>query len=190
MKVHEGQRLGALTVLIASLSVYGWILLHDHHPLPESPLPWGDQGSGRIAVEVTGNRGADGIYFFPEATAFTHLSKITGNNEVMPVHAGLADTRFSSGSAISVSTEGGVLKIVDMSAVKRLALGLPIDLNRATEEELSLVPGIGERMAAQIVRLRQLRGEFGELADLTAVPGIKERKLRDLEKYLAVGPMP
>lgn len=189
MKVCEGQRLGALIVLIASLAVYGGILLHDRHPLSESPLSWGDQGSGKIAIEVTGNRGADGIYFLPEATAFTQLSKITGN-EVMMAHAGLADTRFSSGSAISVFTEGGVLKIMDMSAVKRLALGLPIDLNRATEEELSLVPGIGEKMAAQIVRLRQLRGKFGGLADLTAVPGIKERKLRDLEKYLAVVPMP
>jgi DNA uptake protein ComE-like DNA-binding protein len=189
MKVCEGQRLGALIVLIASLAVYGGRLLHDRHPLSESPLPWGDQGSGRIAIEVTGNRGAEGIYFLPEATAFTQLSKIT-SNQVTIAQAGSDDTRFSSGSAISVSTEGGRLKIMDMSAVKRLALGLPIDLNRATEEELSLVPGIGEKMAAHIVRLRQLRGKFGGLADLTAVPGIKERKLRDLEKYLTVVSMP
>jgi len=189
MKVREGQRVGELTVLIASLAVYGGILLHDRHPLPDSPLPWGDQGSGRIAIEVTGNRGVDGIYFLSETTAVTQLSKITGN-DILMAHAGLADTRFSSGSAILVSTERGVLKIMDMSAAKRLALGLPIDLNRATEEELLLVPGIGERTAAQIVRLRQLRGKFRGLADLTAVPGIKERKLRNLEKYLAVGPMP
>jgi len=186
MTVREGQRVGELTILIASLAVYGGILLHNRHPLPDSPLPWGDQGVGRIAIEVTGNRGADGIYFLPETTALTELSKITGNDAL--THPSLADTRFSSASAILVSAEGGVLKITDMSAVKKLALGLPIDLNRASEEELVLVPGIGERMAAQIVQLRQLRGRFEGLADLTAVPGIKERKLRDLEKYLMVEP--
>ncbi|TSA44221.1 MAG: helix-hairpin-helix domain-containing protein [Deltaproteobacteria bacterium] len=189
MKVREGQRVGELTVLIASLAVYGGILLHERHPLPDSPLPWGDQGSGMIAIEVTGNRGADGIYFLPETTAITELSKITGN-DTLTVNAGLADTRFSSASAISVSIEEGVLKVTDMSAAKRLVLGLPIDLNRAIEEELLLVPGIGEKMAAQIVQLRGLRGKFEGLADLTAVPGIKERKLRNLEKYLTVGKVP
>lgn len=188
MKVREGQRVGELAALIASLAVYGGMLLHDRHPIPDSPLPWGDQGSERIAIEVTENRGADGIYFLPKTTAIKELSKITGND--MLTHPGLVDIRFSSGSAISLSTEGGVLKITELSSVKRLALGLPIDLNRASEEDLLLVPGIGERLAAQIVQLRQLRGKFERLSDLTVVPGIKERKLRDLEKYLTVGPVP
>jgi hypothetical protein len=188
MKVREGQRVGELAVLIASLAVYGGMLLHDRHPLPDSPPPWGDQGSERIAIEITDNRGADGIYFLPKTTAVAELSKITGND--MLKHPGLADIHSSYGSAISVSTEGGVLKITDMSSVKRLALGLPIDLNRASEEDLLLVPGIGERMAAQIVQLRHSRGSFERLSDLIVVPGIKERKLRDFEKYLTVGPVP
>ena len=54
---------------------------------------------------------------------------------------------------------GGVLTIGDMPAVRRLALGLPIDLNRASAEDLSLVPGIGERMAIEIVQRRQTDGE-------------------------------
>ena len=81
-----------------------------------------------------------------------------------------------------------MLKISDMSSVTRLALGLPVDINRATEEELTLVPGIGESLAYQIVQLRNLRGEFERLADLKAVPGIKEKKLQNLEKYLFVEP--
>ena len=189
MQVREGQRLGALTVLIASLVVYVGVFVHDRHPLPVSPLPWGDQGPGMIAVEVTGKRGAEGIYFFPEATALTQLNKITGY-EVSEENSGFAEAWRSAGSALSVSAAGGMLKITDMPSVTRLALGLPIDLNRATEEELSLVPGIGESLADQIVQLRQLRGKFGGLEELTAVPGIKEKKLRNLEKYLSVGPIP
>jgi DNA uptake protein ComE-like DNA-binding protein len=38
--------------------------------------------------------------------------------------------------------------------------------------------------------MRELRGDYERLQDLTAVPGIKERKLRELEKYLTVGPAP
>ncbi|MBA4423931.1 MAG: hypothetical protein C0390_12680 [Syntrophus sp. (in: bacteria)] len=189
MQVSEGQRLGALTVLIASLYVYVGAFIHDRYPFPVSPLPWGDQGPGMIAVEVTGNRGADGIYFFPKATAFTQLYKITGY-EVKGENSGFAEAWSSAGSALSVSAAEGNLKITEMASVTRLALGLQIDLNNATEEELSLVPGIGETLADRIVQLRQLRGKFGGLAELTAIPGIKEKKLRILEKYLSVGPIP
>lgn len=178
-----------MILLIAALVVYGGLLLHDRHPVPASPLPWGDQGSGMIAVEVTGSRGANGIYFLPEAAASAELSKIMGNDTPM-AHAGLATARLSSAPAFTVSAEGGVLKATELSAVKRLALGLPIDLNRVTQEELLLVPGIGEKTAARIVQMRESRGDFERLQDLTAVPGIKERKLRDLEKYLTVGPAP
>ena len=189
MQVREGQRLGALTVLIASLVVYVGVFIHDRHPLPVSPLPWGDQAPGGISVVVTGNRGADGIYFLPEATALTQLNKIIGY-EVRGENSVFAEAWRSAGSVFSVSAAGGMLKITDMPSVTRFALGLPIDLNRATEEELSLVPGIGESLAGQIVHLRQLRGEFRGLEELTAVPGIKGKKLRNIEKYLSVGPIP
>jgi competence ComEA-like helix-hairpin-helix protein len=189
MQVREGQRLGALVVLIVSLVFYMGIFIYDRHPLPESPLPWGDQRPGMITVEVTGNRGAEGIYFFPEATAFTQLKKITGY-EIESGSSGFADALRSAGSAFSVSVVGGVLKITDMPSVVRLALGLPINLNRATKEELSLVPGIGMKLADQIVQMRQLIGKFEKLADLTAVPGIKERKLRNIEQYLSIEPLP
>jgi DNA uptake protein ComE-like DNA-binding protein len=178
MQVSEGQRLGALTVLIASLVV--GVFVHDRHPLPVPPLPWGDQGPGMIAVELTGKRGADGIYFFPEATAFTQLNEITGH-EVTGENSGFAQARRPAGPALSVSVAEGMLKISDMPSVTRLALGLPVDINRATEEELTLIPGIGESLAYQIVQLRNLRGAFEGLE------GIKGKKLQNLEKYLFVG---
>jgi competence protein ComEA len=189
MQVREGQRVGALTVLIASLVVYVGVFVHDRHPLPVLPLPWADQGPGMIAVEVTGKRDAEGIYFFPKETALIQLNKITGY-EVSEESPGFAEALRSAGSALSVSAAGEMLKITDMTPVARLALGLPVDLNRATHEELILVPGIGESLADQILQVRQLKGKFDRLADLTSVPGIKGKKLQSLEKYLTVGPIP
>ncbi|MBM4315192.1 MAG: helix-hairpin-helix domain-containing protein, partial [Deltaproteobacteria bacterium] len=61
---------------------------------------------------------------------------------------------------------------------------------RATHDELMLVPGIGRQTADRIVQLRQSRGRFDRLSDLTAVSGIKEKRLRALEKYLTVGTSP
>jgi competence ComEA-like helix-hairpin-helix protein len=187
MQVSDGQRLGALIVLIASLFVYLGTLIHERHPFPLSVLSWGDQGPGMIAVELTGKRGADGIYFFPEGTAFTELQRITGH-EVTGENPGFARAQRSADPALSVSVAGGMLKISDMPSVTRLALGLPVDINRATEEEFTLVPGIGESLAYQIVQLRNRRGAFEGLEDLTAVPGIKGKKLQSLEKYLFVEP--
>ncbi|MDP1991420.1 MAG: helix-hairpin-helix domain-containing protein [Syntrophales bacterium] len=189
MQVREAQRLGALTVLIASLFVYLGTLIHERHPFPVSALLWGDQRPDMITVELSGKPGADGIYFFPEATAFTELQRMTGH-EVTGENPGFAQTLHSAGPALSVSVAGGMLKISDMPSVTRLALGLPVDINRATEEEFTLVPGIGESLAYQIVQLRNLRGEFERLEDLKAVPGIKEKKLQNLEKYLSVGRIP
>jgi len=101
-----------------------------------------------------------------------------------------ANKSFFNGTGYVIYAEGGVLKINDMPAVRQIALGLPIDLNRASVEELSQVPGLGERLAADIVQLRQTRKKFESVSDLTAVRGIKERKLNNLKKYLMVRPAP
>ena len=75
-----------------------------------------------------------------------------------------------------------------MDAAERLALDLPIDLNRATRDELMLVPGIGETTADRIVQVRNSSGLFRKVADLKNVPGIKERKLKRWEQSFYLPP--
>jgi competence ComEA-like helix-hairpin-helix protein len=183
MQVCEGQRLGALSILIASLAVYGVLFISDYRSLKELSLPWGDQKPEMIAVEVTDPRGGEGIYFLPQGTKFSEIMKATGIWGRIR-QSGHGDTRFFDSFAIAVSAQRKVLEIKEMEALRRLSLGLKIDVNRASAEELSRVPGIGEKMAARIVHIRQAKGKFDTLWDLTAVPGIKEKKLNDLKKYL------
>jgi competence ComEA-like helix-hairpin-helix protein len=186
MRVRDAQTLGALMILVASLVVYGGSLLIDRYPLPETSLPWGSQVPGMIAAEVSGSKGADGVYFFPESTTVATILKVVGmEGKIEP-----ADESLSADTGYSICAEDGILKISAMPTVRRLALGMPIDLNRASAEELSQVPGIGDRLAAQIVQLRQLRRQFESVSDLMAVQGIKERKLNNLKKYLTVRPDP
>jgi competence protein ComEA len=185
VRICDGQKLGALTILIVSLAVYGEALLHDQQSLPELSLPWGNQGPGMMAAEVTNSRDADGIYFLPVGTDIANILKIIDVKGTIDA-AGFA----IPGDAIAISLAGGALTISAMSAIRRLALGLPIDLNRASAEDLSLVPGIGERMAIEIFQRRQAVGKFSVLSDLTTVPGIKEKKLNGLKKYLTIGSTP
>ena len=186
MRVRETQDLGALVILVASLVAYGGSLLIDRDPLPETSLPWGSQGPGMIAAEVSGSKGADGVYFLPENMTIATVLKVVGiEGKTEP-----ADESLSADAAYTICVEDGMLKINAMPTVRRLALGMPIDLNRASAEELSQVPGIGEKLAIQIVQLRQLRRQFESVSDLMAVQGIKEKKLNNLKKYLTVKPTP
>ncbi len=55
-----------------------------------------------------------------------------------------------------------------------IILQTAVDLNTATEEELMLLPGIGETLAGRIVEYRQEHGPFSSVDDLLAIPGIGE----------------
>ncbi|MDD4996652.1 MAG: helix-hairpin-helix domain-containing protein [Syntrophales bacterium] len=184
MVISETQRLGALVLLAVSLAIYTASQFHTRQHVQEPSLPWGVQGPGLIAVEIATDQAKSGIYFVPEGAGVDMVRQIaefpeTGNR------VQIKGIRLSAGSLISVSPQGEV-QIGQMAASKKLALGLPLDLNLASEQDLTLIPGIGDKMASQIILLRNQKGTFQDLTDLTAVPGIKEKKLEGLKSYLMV----
>ncbi len=66
-----------------------------------------------------------------------------------------------------------------------LATGDPrIDINRATQEELQGLPGVGPVLAQRIIAWREAQGSFSTLADLDAVTGVGPSLLRQLEGLL------
>ncbi len=75
-----------------------------------------------------------------------------------------------------------------LSGAERLALGLPLDLNRASAEELAAVPGIGPALAARIVEDRARRGPFPSLDDLRRVRGVGPARLARARGHLETGP--
>jgi competence ComEA-like helix-hairpin-helix protein len=64
----------------------------------------------------------------------------------------------------------------------------PLDLNTATIEQLTALPGVGPVTAKAIVDFRTKSGPFRRVEDLLAIRGITERRLAQLRPYVTVQP--
>ena len=62
-----------------------------------------------------------------------------------------------------------------------------VNLNTATVEQLTTVPGVGPKLAARIVEQRQKSGSFKSVQEIVSVKGIGEKNLVKLQTYLTVG---
>ena len=65
----------------------------------------------------------------------------------------------------------------------RLALGLPLDLDRALPSDLAALPGVGPATVRALLRFRALLPP-GRQLELSGVPGLGERRRRLLERRL------
>ncbi|WP_158222498.1 ComEA family DNA-binding protein [Rhodopirellula sp. MGV] len=63
---------------------------------------------------------------------------------------------------------------------------LQIDLNRASEQELALLPQIGPKTAKQIIADRNQNGHFVSLEDLARVHGIGAKTVETIRPYCIV----
>ena len=63
----------------------------------------------------------------------------------------------------------------------------PVFLDRATEDELVLLPGIGPVTARRILAFRDSLGTFGHPEELLAVKGIGPKRLEQLRPWLLWG---
>lgn len=64
--------------------------------------------------------------------------------------------------------------------------GLAMNINRATERDLTLLPGIGPVLAGRITAKRGELGGFADVRDLREVPGIGEKTLAALMPRVCV----
>jgi competence protein ComEA len=73
-----------------------------------------------------------------------------------------------------------------MPAERLLTLGLALDLNTATAEDLEALPGIGPALAQRIIERRQSQGLFASVEDLLTVYGIGHKKLAQIKPLITV----
>lgn len=103
-----------------------------------------------------------------------------------------------SGSLFPLPAEAESSRVTELEAViglveKRLESPGPPDLtkskiniNRASQRELCVLPGIGTKIAGRIVEYREAHGLFEDVDQLRNVPGIGEKKLSQIRKMVKV----
>ncbi len=76
------------------------------------------------------------------------------------------------------------VRVEPMVGAARLVCGVGLDLNRATQEDLILLPGIGPKRARQIVESREADGPYSEPGDLVRIRGIGEKTVERIRPWL------
>ncbi|MCP4714842.1 MAG: hypothetical protein GY868_06980 [Deltaproteobacteria bacterium] len=130
---------------------------------------------------LRGDTDRQGVYCFEKAQTLGTLLRAAGEALPAAMDPGLA---IDGGTLLFF--RNGTMRVQRMEAFERLALHIPLSLNRVTAEELCVIPGIGSATAQAIVSHRDRFGLFQQLSELAAVPGIGEKKLRAVTAYLTV----
>jgi competence protein ComEA len=159
-----------------------------HAPAP-APAP------APTVVTVEGDVPRPGVYLLDPSTALVgNAVRIAGGivrgTDRIPLDAlgAAAGERIQSGQRIRVMADtptGVKVSLESADAEHRLFLGEKLDLNRATVQDLTLVPRMTRIMAEAIVS-RRLQRPWGNLDELQEIPGVGPRKVEKWREYLAV----
>ncbi len=186
MKWYEHQIRGVIALGVV-LALIPPILFLAPSMIPPKYPPLSESGPQKPAVELVDPKGVSGVYFVaPGESLYSLCIRLN-----IPAPEG-KDLYLRNGMRIRFAPDkdGRSVRIESMDAATRLALGLPVDLNLAGFDDLQMIPGVGKKLAADIVALREKKGRFEKLDQLTEVKGIKENKLAKLRPYLFIDSRP
>lgn len=171
-------QLGVILLLGAALiGLYAW---RAHWLFAPSPAPPGIMSLA--FVEVTGPVAHPGVYSFQQPPSLGEVWQRAG----APGTAPDKDKKIASGSRLEMTPEGGY-RLGVMPGAQLVTLGLAIDLNQASAEDLAAVPGIGPALAKRIVEYRQAHGPFQKVEDLgEKVLGFGPKKVEKIKPFLIV----
>jgi len=185
------QQTGGITLLVVCLlSIIGAVALTSGEKKTPDPRP--ETRSPSLGIRLAGDVRRPGVYFVPAGSTAGDVLKRTGEWDgdrlrISPP-AGLNRPMKRGDLLEVVAAPDGQrsIRLRQMPAAERMTLGIPLDVNTASVEELTLVPGIGPKTALLIVQERDRRKVFHALDELVGVPGIKDKRLEGLRPYLTV----
>lgn len=134
-----------------------------------------------IYVHVCGQVNNPGVYELESGSrVFAAIEMAGGINEFADAASLNLAKEVKDGEQIYVPEIGEA----EMSSPSSVSDGL-VNINTATAEELTSLPGIGQSRAKTIIDYRETNGDFSAIEDIMNVTGIKEAsfaKIKDLIK--------
>jgi competence protein ComEA len=187
MRIYSPKQTWLLLSLASLLFLVSLFIALSERPRSDDIL----QGNSlNIAVEIAGEIPNPGIYSFPrEVTVEQVLLKAGGIGRGKIGNPKVLRNTLNAGSKVVVIRgEKHILTIefARMEPEKCIVFSIPLNLNEVEEEHLTLIPGIGPRLAQRIIQYRSQKGGFRRIDELKDVRGIGEQKLRNLKRYLII----
>ena len=171
-------------------------------------LPPSEESVEEVIIEVSGEVQNPGIYLFRyPPTLREAIERAGGLKETAEFGATLSQEILKTGDLLTVTKEysqapfplplskGGQretkqevikIKIRRMAANKLLVFSIPLNLNQASEEDLCLIPGMGESLAREIIAYRERRRGFRSVEELRNVKGIGEKKYQSFKTFFTI----
>ena len=163
------------------------LLLHSIESAFSRSRPHESDCDEHLFIQIEGEIKIPGVYAFCRPINLMGLIERAGglSRNTSPPES-FKDCMFSSDARLIIQNDQGEWKFThrQMSAFYKITLGLPISLNRESEEGLTAIPGIGPELAKRIVHERAKRGGFKSLREIMAIDGIGDRSHRKISRYL------
>ena len=161
--------------------------------ITDSPLPAPvDHPQGQTIFEVEDPSNFSKVYTSPKDISLKDAMARAGEIPSRPPFSkggmgGLkhADTVIKSGSKITIDKDSSA-QIGQMSGEKHIIFSIPLDINKATAHDFEALPGIGPKLAEEIIATRKKLGGFKTIGDLKKVKGIGEKKFERIRGILTV----
>lgn len=157
-----------------------WLgVLLSREPSEREGLPAFLSQSGRlIHVELTGAGLDEGVYQINDGSTFRDVINLTnwrGADQDLS-----CDLPIEDGDFFRIERKARQINVIEtgrMSAGTRMALSIPLHPDRMSQTDWLALPGIGEKLAAEIERDRQKNGDYRSLPALLRVRGVGSKKL-------------
>jgi competence protein ComEA len=176
-----GERATGFLILLLIL-----FLVHFLRPAPYKLGAVSVRCESPVYVEIKGEIWNPGVYPFCEPPSLGDLIRRAGG--LKEENLLLAEEPLLPNSGISVTRVGGELRVqpLEISSFYRMTLGLPISVNKESEEGLTALPGVGKNVAKAIVEERAKRGGFKSLDEIMGIPGIGPKFYAKMKPYLTL----
>jgi competence protein ComEA len=193
-----GRVVGSAVAVLAVLAGAYWLVkpppATTESNLPSTTVPMVSVSApppstgGELVVHVAGAVGASGVYRLAAGARVIDAVQLAGGlaENAEPDAVNLA-AALVDGQRVYVPRVGEVVPVLAGSdGDGSESPAAPVNLNRATADELDGLPGVGPATAAAIIGHREQHGPFSSVDDLADVRGIGPVKVEALRGLVTV----